>query len=301
MRPRRLNLHERDQAVNFRLVWSELSQYAAKAKRILAQGRPQPTVTGGRRVAFVENEIEDLKHRREAGGEICSSWNLEGDMRLGQGPFGADDALRDGRLRDKECARDLFGRQTPKQPKCERDARLGSQNRMTGYENEAEKIVAEVIIHRGFEIRHGYLLLECKLAAKLLMLAFEALVSAPEINGAMFRSGHEPGAWVVRYARRRPLLERGDESVLCKLLGKSDIAHDPCETCNDPGGLDPPDRVDGTMCIGSRHSYRSHHFYFGLASRGTPQWRLNLKKNVPTPARVLMAVELVEAARFLGG
>ena len=103
--------------------------------------------------------------------------------------------------------------------------------------------------------------------AKLLVLAFEALVSAPEINGTMFRSGHEPGARVVRDARRRPLLERGDESILCKLLGETDVAHDSRETRDNPGGLDPPDRVDRTMCIGSRHGYRSHHFYSVRASR----------------------------------
>src|SRR5882762_6013925 len=98
---------------------------------------------------------------------------------------------------------------------------------MAGYENQAEKIVAEVIVHRGFEMRHGHLLLGCKLAAELLVLAFEALVSPPEINRTMLRSGHQPSARVVRDARRRPLLERGNESILCKLLGKTDVAHDP--------------------------------------------------------------------------
>src|ERR1700674_699965 len=143
---------------------------------------------------------------------------------------------------------------------------------MAGYENEAEKVVAEVIVHRGFEIRHGHLLLCCKLATELLVLAFEPLVSPPEINGTMLRGGHQPGARVVRYARRRPLLKGSNESILCKLLGETDVTHDPRETRNDPGGLDPPDRVDRTMCIGSRHGYRSHHFYSVRASRAVLQW-----------------------------
>jgi hypothetical protein len=29
--------------------------------------------------------------------------------------------------------------------------------------------------------------------------------------------------------RRRPLLERGDKDILCEILGKTDIAHDPRE------------------------------------------------------------------------
>jgi len=42
-----------------------------------------------------------------------------------------------------------------------------------------------------------------------------------------------------------PLLERGDESVLCEFLGKTDIADDARETGDDPGRLNPPDCVDG--------------------------------------------------------
>jgi hypothetical protein len=31
------------------------------------------------------------------------------------------------------------------------------------------------------------------------------------------------------------LLERGDERVLCKILGKADIAHDPRQPGDEPG------------------------------------------------------------------
>jgi hypothetical protein len=82
------------------------------------------------------------------------------------------------------------------------------------------------------------------------------------------------------------LLERGDESVLCELLRKTNIAHDPRETGDDFGGLDPPNRVDRTMCLGSCHGYPSHHFQSAgarprgavkdaprLGFRGAPSWR----------------------------
>ena len=85
----------------------------------------------------------------------------------------------------------------------------------------------------------------------------------------MLRGGHEPGARVVRDARLRPLLERGDESVLRELLGEADVAHDPREAGDEPGRLDPPDRVDRAMGVGSRHGYRSHH----LRSAGASQAR----------------------------
>src|SRR5260370_24649405 len=139
---------------------------------------------------------------------------------------------------------------------------------MTGYEHETKEVVADVIVERGIEIRHGHLLLRLELASQLLLSALEPRVSAEEVDCRVLRSGHEPGAGVVRDARFRPLLKRSDEGVLRELLGKTDIAHDPRETGDDPGRLDPPDCVDGAMCVGSRHGYPSHHLQSARASPG---------------------------------
>jgi len=49
------------------------------------------------------------------------------------------------------------------------------------------------------------------------------------------------------------LFERGDQRVLCEVLGKTDIAHDPRQPGDEPRRLDPPDRVDRAMRVGSRH------------------------------------------------
>ena len=84
----------------------------------------------------------------------------------------------------------------------------------------------------------------------------------------MFRSGHEPGARIVGYARLRPLLKRGDESVLGEVLGEADIADDAGQAGDEPGGFDPPDCIDCAMGIGSRHGYRSHHVSIGPCKRG---------------------------------
>ena len=65
----------------------------------------------------------------------------------------------------------------------------------------------------------------------------------------MLRGGHEPGARVVRDARLRPLLERGDQRVLRELFGQADVAHDPRQAGDEPGRLDPPDRVDRAMGV----------------------------------------------------
>jgi hypothetical protein len=51
----------------------------------------------------------------------------------------------------------------------------------------------------------------------------------------MLGGGHEPGARVVRDARLRPLLKRGDESILRQVLGKADVTHDAREPSDEPG------------------------------------------------------------------
>src|SRR5258708_29090301 len=117
---------------------------------------------------------------------------------------------------------------------------------MAGYEHKAQEVVANVIVERGVEIGHGHLL-RLELAAKLLVLALKPLVSAEHVDSAMFRGGHEPSARVVRDARFRPLLKRGDESILREFLGKTDIAHDPRETGDDSGRLDSPDLIDAAI------------------------------------------------------
>ena len=249
------------------LLRSKLGQDAAETQRILAERRPHPVVAGGRRVAFVEDEVDDLEHRRQAGGELGPARDLEGDALFGERPLGPDDALGDGRLRDEERPRDLLGRQAAEQAERERDARLGGEHRMAGREDEPQQVVADVVVERRVEIRHGHLCSRLELAAELLVLALEPLVSPQEIDGAMLRGGHEPGARVVRDARLRPLLERGDQRILRQVLGQTDVAHDPRQTGDEPGRLDPPDRVDGAMGVGSRHGYRSHHLQSVGASR----------------------------------
>jgi hypothetical protein len=100
------------------------------------------------------------------------------------------------------------------------------------------------------------------------VLAFEPRVPAEMVDGTMLGGGHKPGARIVRDARLWPLLERGDESVLREFLGNTDITDDPRETGDDSGRFNPPDRVDGAMCIGSRHGYPSHHLQSARASPG---------------------------------
>jgi hypothetical protein len=59
---RGLDLHKPDQAVNLRLVRNKLGEDAPQAQRLLAELRAHPVLAGGRRIALLEDEVEDLEH-----------------------------------------------------------------------------------------------------------------------------------------------------------------------------------------------------------------------------------------------
>ena len=145
---------------------------------------------------------------------------------------------------------------------------------MTGREHEAQEVIADIIVNHTVEFRHGRLLPALELVAKLLVLALDPLVSPEEFDGTMLRRGHEPGAWVVWNARLRPLLESSHESILREVLGNADIAHNSRETGDEPRRLDPPDCVDGAMCLGSRHGNRLDHLPTEVARPRPPRLRL---------------------------
>src|ERR1700687_6154704 len=125
---------------------------------------------------------------------------------------------------------------------------------MAGCKHQAKQVVADVIIQDLVKIRRGFLALN--LVSKFFVLAFEQFVATQEIDGAMLCGGHEPGARFVRYARLRPLLERGHEGLLSEVLRKADITHNVSKPGNQAGRFDPPDRFDRAMSFGSPHSYR---------------------------------------------
>jgi len=112
-----------------------------------------------------------------------------------------------------------------------------------GREHEAQEVVAHFVVKDGIRIRRRPLPLD--LVTELFVFAFEQLVSSKEIDRTMLCCAHEPGARIARDSRLRPLLERGDQSILRELLGQAHVAHDPCETRDEPRRFDPPDRVDG--------------------------------------------------------
>src|SRR5438034_50272 len=139
-----LDLHQGDEAVDLRLLWREPGQDSAETERVVTQPRTHPVIARGRRVALVEDEVDDLKHRPQACVELGARGHLERNAGLGECPLGADDALSDGRHGNEEGSRDLLCRETREQTQRERDTRLGREDRMAGNEHEAQEVVTHV-------------------------------------------------------------------------------------------------------------------------------------------------------------
>ena len=230
---------------------------------------PHPVVAGGGRIALVEDQVDDRKHRRQPGGELVAARDLEGDASLSA-------SVRLARTMrwaivgsGTRKARAISSVVRPPSRRSVSATRASVES--TGWQAvniEAQEIVADVVVERGVEIGLRRLLLDLELVAELLVLAFEQLVAAEADRWRdAWRAAMSQAPGLSGMPDLGPLLERRDERVLREVLGEADVAHDSRETGDELRRLDPPDRVDGAMCIGSRHGYRSHTLYFASASR----------------------------------
>src|SRR5229473_8400567 len=116
---------------------------------------------------------------------------------------------------------------------------------MARREDEAEEIVLDLLVDLRAQVRA--FLSQLEIASDLFVLALERLAAADQVDCAVFRGPHEPGARPLGHAFGRPLLERGDQGVLCELLSRPDVADHTSQPGDEPGRLDPPDRFDRAM------------------------------------------------------
>ena len=127
---------------------------------------------------------------------------------------------------------------------------------MAGGEDQAEKIVADIVVERGLDRADGIGLVGFDLVEELGVLALADLAAAKPVDGAVSGGGHEPGAGIARNPRLRPFLESHDERVLRQFLGEANVAHDARQPRDELGLLYAPDRIDGAMDVGCRHGNR---------------------------------------------
>ena len=115
---------------------------------------------------------------------------------------------------------------------------------MARRENQAEQVVADVVIERGNVIGHGIFLLLLEFAAEFAVLAFEERAAAERSIARCFAAviSHAPG--FDGMPSRRPLFERGDESVVSEILGGADVTRDARQAGDQARRFDAPDSVN---------------------------------------------------------
>ena len=248
-RPRRLDLHQRDQAVHLRLSRRQPGQDAAEPQRILAERRPHPVVAGRRRVALVEDQVDAppapmpaaRPARRRAAPRTApaprpaSAWPARS--------AGRPSALRPGTpARSRRWSgRRAAAASAPTRASVERtgwQAMKISRSRSSPTSSSSAGVQV---------VRSAASCSTLELAADAPRASAPARVVPPKlVDGAVLGGGHQPGARVVRDARLRPLLQRRDQRVLRQLLGQPDVAHEARQPGDQPG-----DSIRQTASIGA--------------------------------------------------
>jgi hypothetical protein len=217
-RARGLDFHEGYEAVDLGFVGSEFGEDAAEAESVFAEGGAHEVITGGGGITLVEDEVNDFEDRGEAGGELGAAGDFEGNVFVGEGAFGADDALGNSGFGGEKGTGDLVCGEATEETEGKGGAGLGGENRVAGDEDEAEEIVADSVVESGAEVGHG-LFESFQLAGDLFVFALGNCVAAEEIDGATFGSCGEPRGRVIRNAGVWPLFQSSDERLLREVFG----------------------------------------------------------------------------------
>ena len=141
---------------------------------------------------------------------------------------------------------------------------------MTGGEDQAQQLVADIVVHGRLDRRDAGLVLFRKVAADLGVLAREHPVAPQSVDGPALGRSVQPGAGIGRNPGSRPIRQGRDEGILRQLLGQAHVAHHPGQAGDEPCPLDPEDRLDRSVGFGCRHS----HAQGGVERPGTRQARL---------------------------
>ena len=186
-----------------------------------------PVVAGGGRVALVEDQVDDLEHRRQPRGAA----------RRRAGPRTARCASASVAWRARCAARwSASGTRNARaissvvRPPSRRSvSATRASGDSTGWQavkirrSRSSPTSSSSASRSGSPLGPG----GSRARARAPRLLRQSCGAAPhQVDRAVLGGGHQPGARVVRDAGLRPLLERRDERVLGELLGQADVAHD---------------------------------------------------------------------------
>ncbi len=133
--------HQGQQAQRLGII-DQVIEQAAKPDGFMAKVGPDQIGAVGCRMAFVEDEIDDLQNTVEPYGPVGAAGHVIGDIEVADLGLGADDALGDRRRRRQEGAGDFLGRQAADFAQGERRATIRRQGGVATGEDQAQFVVA---------------------------------------------------------------------------------------------------------------------------------------------------------------
>ena len=125
---------------------------------------------------------------------------------------------------------------------------------MAGREDEAQQLVAEIIVHGRFDRLGRAVARLVQRPCDLLVLALAHLVAPEGVDGAALGDGHQPGTRIGRDADLRPFAQGDDQRVLRQLLGKVDIPHHSGQARDEPGPFNAKGRLYCLVCFACGHT-----------------------------------------------
>ncbi len=186
-----------------------------------------------------------MQHLRQPLLQFLLRWQLEWDARFGDLAPGAQQALRQGRFRQAEGARDLGRGQATQGAQGQRHLRLGRQRGMTADEQQAQAIVPDGV--RLFH--HG-----CRQVRQHGLGIGDSPARAPYvIEARVARHGTEPGGGIGRDARLRPHFQRLAARFLQHVFRQAQVAKAPHQAGQHPAPFLAEDAFDGRNGV-ARHA-----------------------------------------------
>ena len=210
--------HEREQSHDLGFVGHQLGQQPSEADGLRAEVLADEPVARARRVALVEDEVDDGQHGPQAVREVGLVRDAVGDPRVADLALGPDQPLGHGRLGHQEGARDLGGGEPAQEPQRQRDLGAGGERGVTAGEDQAQPVVA-----------HGALLGRFVAGVQQSGLGVPVLAGrlpAQAVDRPVAGGGDDPSRRARRQSVGRPPLHRRGERVLDRLLGDVDVAED---------------------------------------------------------------------------
>jgi len=218
-RPARVDQqHQREQAGHLAVVRQQVVDGAGEPDRLARELRALKVRARRRRVALVEDQVQDVQHGVEPLRALVLRRGSERRAGGLDALLGAADPLGHRRLGDEERAGDLRRRQAADRAQRERDLGRGRERGVAAEEQQRERVV---LLLGEPRVRGRRDRLVGRNARRGRVLAPPARGLAAQLVGQAPRGhGHQPRTGMLRQAVGGPRDGRGEQRLLHGVLGE---------------------------------------------------------------------------------